>query len=227
MFRRKSALTFDPPSHFLVSCHGICGRWHLNGDTAPQGLSFVLLAEKNHLYQHCHTGVRHCDRIPSNTHHRAILSSDGATTYASQRPGSRSRPRGRQGTFLQTVVRAGPPLRTGTAEVPLLSQGPCGLSAQFLALGPSLLDSVLLRVMEVCTFPVPGTALQSQPGSLMGLGTQLPSKYLQTWSLQVFALSRWSPFSSILGGFVVVASRLTYLLIWAPSGIFMITALRY
>jgi hypothetical protein len=46
LFRRKCVLTltFDFHSHSLARYHRIGERWPLSGDTAPQGLSFALLA---------------------------------------------------------------------------------------------------------------------------------------------------------------------------------------
>lgn len=129
MFRRKPTLTFDSPSHFLARCHRIGRRWHLNGDTTPQDLSSVLPAEKltciSTARATCHTGLRHHDSIPSNIPHRAKSSNVGNITHASQVPGSLCRPRGHQGSFVQAMVRPGPPLTTSTPEAPLLSQSLC------------------------------------------------------------------------------------------------------
>ncbi|KAF6298965.1 hypothetical protein mRhiFer1_008987 [Rhinolophus ferrumequinum] len=70
-------------------------------------------------------GLRHHDSIPSNIHHRAKLSNVGSITHASQVPGSLGRPRSHQDTFVQAMVRPGPPLTTSIPETPLLSQSLC------------------------------------------------------------------------------------------------------
>lgn len=48
------------------------------------------------------------------------------------------------------MVRPGPLLTTGAPEVPLVFQNMQLSGAQSLVRGPSLLDSVFLRVLKVC-----------------------------------------------------------------------------
>ena len=84
-FVEESALTFNASSHFLATCHrtGGRGRWHFNGDTAPQDLCSTSLVKNltciikeskegkltciSTARGSCHTGLRHHGRIPSNT----------------------------------------------------------------------------------------------------------------------------------------------------------------